>query len=65
MYQRWLTASLSGGSGPVGGSVLFDHNGYLRNQDQLVSRLLNDLVAPPTATAATARLERDLSATPT
>jgi hypothetical protein len=45
MYQRWLTASLSGGSGPVGGSVLFDHNGYLRNQDQLVSRLLNDLVA--------------------
>jgi hypothetical protein len=26
------------------GSVLFDHNGYLRNQDQLLSRLLNDLV---------------------
>jgi hypothetical protein len=27
------------------GSVLFDHNGYLRNQNQLVSMLLNDLVA--------------------
>jgi len=27
------------------GSVLFDHNGYLRNQNQFVSMLLNDLVA--------------------
>ncbi len=27
------------------GSVLFDHNGYLRNHNQLVSMLLNDLVA--------------------
>jgi hypothetical protein len=26
-------------------SILFDHNRYLRNQDQLLSRLLNDLVA--------------------
>ena len=26
-------------------SLLFDHNRYLRNQDQLLSRLLNDLVA--------------------
>jgi hypothetical protein len=27
------------------GSILTDHNGYIRNQDQLVSKLLNDLVA--------------------
>jgi hypothetical protein len=26
-------------------SILFDHNRYLRNQDQLLSRLLNDLTA--------------------
>ena len=26
-------------------SLLADHNGYLRNQDELLSRLLNDLVA--------------------
>jgi hypothetical protein len=26
-------------------SILFDHNGYLRNQDQLLSRLINDLAA--------------------
>ena len=26
-------------------SILFDHNRYLRNQDQLVSRLMNDLTA--------------------
>lgn len=26
------------------GSVIFDHNGYLRNQDEFVTRLLNDLV---------------------
>jgi hypothetical protein len=27
------------------GSVVFDHNGYLRNQDELLPRVLNDLVA--------------------
>jgi hypothetical protein len=27
------------------GSLIFDHNGYLRNQDELLSSLLNDLVA--------------------
>jgi hypothetical protein len=27
------------------GSVLFDHNGYLRNQDEFLTRLLNDLAA--------------------
>jgi hypothetical protein len=45
------------------GSVLFDHDGYLRNQNQLLSMLLNDLVAaayddgdntpPPQLVAAT------------
>lgn len=27
------------------GSIVFDHNGYLRNRDEFLTRLLNDLVA--------------------
>jgi hypothetical protein len=38
------------------GSVLFDHNRYLRNQDQVLSRLLNDLVAAAYSDDPLARL---------
>lgn len=34
------------------GSVTFDHNGYLRNQDELLPSLLNDLVAAAYGRAA-------------
>ena len=50
------------------GSVAFDHNGYLRNQDELLPSLLNDLVAAaygePASTARGPELVRqsDVSA---
>lgn len=45
------------------GSILTDHNGYLRNQDQLLSKLINNVVAvtfgDPNGDAAGPRLVHD------